>query len=322
MRAMIVAAGLGTRLRPLSELRPKPAMPVRGIPLIAYQLALLSHSGVSETTINVHHLPDVLQAAAERYKPPGMTLHFSIERELLDTGGGIRRVADFLRESDPCLILGGDMLLDADLTGLIAQHETRRDAITMLLRDDPRTRTFGSIGVDAEGCVRRIGKRFDLGGEQAAGIYTWVNVVAARAFDRLPEREVFSHLDHWIAPMLADGARDIRGIVTQDTQCVWEPVGTPEEYLAANLTPRSLSYIDPDQRARREGARIESNLIIGAGATLEPGASLSRAVVWDGEHVPAGTRGSGGVFAGGAFHSCEPVESDLQSTPSQQREAE
>ncbi|MBW2399666.1 MAG: NTP transferase domain-containing protein, partial [Deltaproteobacteria bacterium] len=69
MRAMIVAAGLGTRLRPLSELRPKPAMPVRGIPLIAYQLALLSHCGVSETAINVHHLPEVLQQAAERYKP-------------------------------------------------------------------------------------------------------------------------------------------------------------------------------------------------------------------------------------------------------------
>ena len=98
--------------------------------------------------------------------------------------------------------------------------------------------------------MRRIGKRFDLGGEQAAGIYTWVNVVAARAFEQLPERDVFSHLDHWIAPMLANGARDIRGIVTPDTKCVWEPVGTPAEYLAANLNPPALSYIDPDRRAR------------------------------------------------------------------------
>jgi NDP-sugar pyrophosphorylase family protein len=306
---MIVAAGLGTRLRPLSELRPKPAMPVRGIPLIAYQLALLSHCGVSETAINVHHLPEVLREAAERYKPPGMTLQFSIETELLDTGGGIRRVADFLRESDPCLILGGDMLLDADLAGLITQHEACGNAITMLLRDDPRTRIFGSIGVDAEGCVRRIGKRFDLGGEQAAGIYTWVNIVAARAFEQLPERDVFSHLDHWIAPMLANGARDIRGSVTPDTQCVWEPVGTPAEYLAANLNPPALSYIDPDRLARAMGVRFEPDLVIGAGATLEPGASLRRTVVWDEEHVPAGIRASDGVFAGGAFHSCESDQS-------------
>jgi mannose-1-phosphate guanylyltransferase len=319
MRAMIVAAGLGTRLRPLSELRPKPAMPVRGIPLIAYQLALLSHYGVTETAINVHHLPDVLKDAAQRFKPPGMTLRFSIESELLDTGGGIRRVANFLRESDPCLILGGDMLLDADLGDLIAQHEARKNAITMLLRDDPRTCIFGSIGVDAEGCVRRIGKRFDLGGEQAAGVYTWANVVAARAFEQLPERDVFSHLDHWITPMLSSGARDIRGIVTTDTECVWEPVGTPAEYLAANLHTPDLCYIDPDQRARALGARIEAGLIIGAGATLGPGASLSRAVVWDEEQVPADTRASGGVFAGGAFHSCESVDFDSHTT---QREAE
>jgi len=248
-----------------------------------------------------------------------MTLRFSLETELLDTGGGIRRVADFLRESDPCLIIGGDMLFDADLSGLIAQHDARGNAVTMLLRDDPRTRTFGSIGVDAEGCVRRIGKRFDLGGEQAAGIYTWVNVVAARAFEQLPEREVFSHLDHWIAPMLANGARDIRGNVISDTECVWEPVGTPAEYLAANLNPPAFSYIDPDRRARELGARIEPDLVIGAGATLEPGASLRRAVIWDGEHVPASTRASGGVFAGGAFHPCDPVES---ASHTMKREAE
>lgn len=311
---MIVAAGLGTRLRPLSLLRPKPAMPVRGIPLIAYQLALLSHHGVTETAINVHHLPEVLEQAARRYKPPGMTLHFSLETELLDTGGGIRRVADFLRESDPCLIIGGDMLLDADLTSLLEQHETCGNAVTLLLRDDPRMRAFGSIGVDAEGCVRRIGKRFDLGHERAAGLYTWVNVVAARALSRLPDREVFSHLDHWIAPMLANGARDIRGSVICDTECVWEPVGTPAEYLAANLNPPALSYIDPDLRARADGTRFEPDLVIGAGATLETGASLSRAVVWDEEHVPANLRASDGVFAGGAFHSCKSYESAADAT--------
>jgi NDP-sugar pyrophosphorylase family protein len=319
MRAMIVAAGLGTRLLPLSELRPKPAMPVRGIPLIAYQLALLAHHGVTEVAINVHHLPELLQAAAERHKPPGMSLHFSIEDSLLDTGGGIRRVASFLRESDPSLIIGGDMLFDADLTQLVATHRTRGDAVTMLLRDDPRTRTFGSIGVAADGRVRRIGSRFDLGGEQADGIYTWVNAVAARAFDELPERDVFSHLDDWIAPILATGARDIRGELLSDADCVWEPVGTPEEYLAANLEPPALSYIDPDSIARARGVQLEHDLVIGAGATLESGASLTRAVVWDGERVGAGVRASNGVFAGGAFH---PVTGADDSPARAQRGAE
>jgi NDP-sugar pyrophosphorylase family protein len=301
---MIVAAGLGTRLLPLTALRPKPAMPVRGIPLIAYQLALLARYGVTETAINVHHHPEMLIEAAERYAPPGMALHFSVETELLDTGGGIRRMQEFLRACDPCLIVGGDMIVDTDLGALIEGHRTRGDAMTLLLRDDPRTATFGSIGVDGEGHLRRIGTRFDLGGDRAAGIYTWVNVVAARAFDELPEREVFGHLDDWIAPQLARGARDIRCVLQTPDACTWEPVGTPAEYLAVNLHPPALSYFDPDPRAVSEGSRFLPDLVLGAGASLAPGASLQRAVVWDGEHVPAEIRASDGIFAGGAFHPC------------------
>ena len=181
MRAMIVAAGHGSRLRPLSELRPKPALPVRGVPLVAYQLALLAHHGVSEVVINAHHLPDRLIQAARRYRPPGLELHFSVEPQLLGTGGGIRKGAAFLRVSDPCLILGGDMIVDADLGALVESHQRRRDAFTLLLRDDTRGAEFGTIGLDREGHLRRIGTRFDLRSETRAGVYTWVNVVAARA---------------------------------------------------------------------------------------------------------------------------------------------
>ncbi|MEE8508895.1 MAG: sugar phosphate nucleotidyltransferase [Myxococcota bacterium] len=298
---MIVAAGPGSRLRPLSELRPKPALPVRGIPLVAYQLALLAHHGVSEVVINAHHLPDRLIEAARRYRPPGLELHFSVEAQLLGTGGGIRKVAAFLRESDPCLILGGDMIVDADLGALIESHRLRRDAFTLLLRDDARGTEFGTIGLDREGHLRRIGTRFDLGSEARAGVYTWVNVVAAHAFDSLPDREAFGHLDDWIAPLLADGASDIRG---EFGPCTWEPVGTPREYLTANLRRIRLGYFDPEARAQSEGTRFETELVIGAGAQIEPGAELTRAVVWDGETVPADLRASDGVFAGGSFHSC------------------
>lgn len=306
MRAMIVAAGLGTRLRPLTHLRPKPVVPVRGLPLVAYPLALLAAHGVREVVINTHHLPERLRSAAEASCPPGMALRFSHEAELLGTGGGIRRAAAFLRESDPCLILGGDMVLDYDLGALVAGHRARADAITLLLREDRRAKAFGTIGVDAEGRVRRIGRRFDLGAEVRAGLYAWANVVSPRAFDALPEEDVFSHFDDWIAPLLGRGARDVRGVVATGADSVWEPVGTPAEYLAANLVPSRLSYLDADAVARAAGVRFESELVIGAGATLGRDAKLRRAVVWDGEHVPAGLRAHDGVFAGGAFHPCPP----------------
>jgi NDP-sugar pyrophosphorylase family protein len=299
---MILAAGLGTRMRPLSTLRPKPILPVRGVPLLAYPLAWLAHHGVDEVIVNLHHSPDATRAVAEVWAPPGLRVHFSEEPVLLDTGGGIRRAAAFLRESDPSLVIAGDMLLDLDLRPLLARHRERRDAATLVLREDLRAERFGTIGVDASSRVRRIARRFDLGGEARAGIYVSVNLVAARAFDSLPDRDVFSHLDDWLAPLLADGARDICGELVAPDACVWDPVGTPAEYLAANLRPQRLSYFDADARARAIGARIEGDVVVGAGAALGKNVSLRRAVVWDGERVPDGFRGSDGVFAGGAFH--------------------
>jgi len=310
MRAMIVAAGLGTRLRPLSELRPKPAVPVRGIPLVAYPLALLDHAGVREVTLNVHHRPEQLIAAAEAWRPPGVALRFSHEPTLLDTGGGIARVADFLRESDPCLLLGGDMVLDLDLPGVIAAHQRSGRAVTAVLRRDARSREFGTIGVDRTGRIRRIGRRFDLGGEVDSGVYTWLNVVSARAFDFLPDREVFSHLDDWWAPELARGSDAIGALVLGPESCCWEPVGTLAEYLNANFALPALSFLDVDARARAAGTRLLPGLVIGAGAELAAGAHLDRVVVWDGERVPAGTIGSEGVFAGGRFHPCALRETE------------
>jgi NDP-sugar pyrophosphorylase family protein len=307
---MIVAAGLGTRLRPLTDLRPKPAVPVRGLPLVAYPLALLASAGVEEVTLNVHHHPDVLMDAARDWCPDSLDLRFSHETKLLDTGGGIARVAGFLRESDPCLLLGGDMIVDLDLKGLIAAHRRSGRTVTMVLRRDDRAERFGTIGVDRLGRVRRIGRRFDLGGETDAGVYTWVNVVSAAAFESLPDREVFSHLDDWWAAELARGSDQIGAAVLAPGDCCWEPVGTPAEYLHANFALPSLSYLDVDARARETGARFEAGLVIGAGAEISAGARLTRSIVWDGEQVPSGTVGGNGVFAGGRFHPCSdlPVE--------------
>ena len=314
MRAMIVAAGLGTRLLPLTNLLPKPALPIRGVPLVAYQLALLRDHGVRQVAINVHHLPEALEAAAERFCPPGLTLRFSREPELLGTGGGIARMADFLRESDPSLVIGGDMLLDFDLGALLDWHRAGGHGASLLLRDDPRAARFGTIGVDREGRVRRVAGRLDLGGECRAGVYAWANVVSPRIFDSLPALTAFNHLDDWWMQELARGADDIRGLVADPKSCLWEPVGTPAEYLAANLGLRSLSFLDLEEVSARAGARIlrdgagAPSVVLGAGARLAEGVELRRAVVWDGERVPAGFRASGGVFAAGAWHACEPAE--------------
>src|SRR4029450_4488662 len=197
------------------------------------------------------------------------------------------RMAGFLRESDPCLVIGGDMVLDYDLGGLLAWHRAGDHAVSLLLRDDARAERFGTIGVDGEGRVRRVADRFALGGECRAGIYAWANVLSSRAFDTLPERESFNHLDGWWVPELACGADDVRGFVADASDCTWEPVGTPAEYLAVNLELGPLSYLDLDEAMRRAGAALlragagAPSVVLGAGARLGPRARLSRAVVWE-----------------------------------------
>ena len=207
---MILAAGLGRRLAPLSELRPKPVMPVLGIPVIGYLLALLDSHGIREVMVNLHHLPDLLRAGVESQRPARMRVEYSPEERPLGTGGAMRRAASFLRESDPCLVISGDMLLDLDLTKFAARHRERGNLATLALRTDPRSRRFGTIGIDRDGCLRRIGNRFDLGGERAKGLFMGVRAIASRAFDDLPERDVFEDLLDWMAPLLARGDRDIQ----------------------------------------------------------------------------------------------------------------
>ncbi len=303
MRAMILAAGLGTRLRPLTELRPKPALPVGGRPVIAYLLALLAHHGVREVVVNRSYLGDVLTSAVDACTPEGVRVEYSDEHEPLGTGGGIRRAAEFLAESDPSIVLAGDMLFDADLTALAEAHRASGRRATVLLRDDPRADAFGTIGLDAAGRMRRIASRFDLGGEHYAGVFTGVRFFSPSVFDDWPDAAEFEDLTDWLAPQLRAGADDIGGMVISVTESQWEPVGTPAEYLAANLKPPPLSFASK-LKPLAPSAAAREDLVIGAEAKVVEPELLRRCVVWDHETVPPGTRGEDGVFAGGRLVPC------------------
>lgn len=313
MRALILAAGLGERIRPLSDLRPKPALPIRGMPVVGFTLRLLARHGIHDVAINRHHLPEALERAVASCRPEGTRITWSDEPHLLGTGGALRRVRDFLAASDPCLMLAGDMLLDADLGKLVDLHRTRGDAVTFLLKEDGRAPAFGTMGVDSGGRVRRIGGHFDLGGEVRAGIYAHATVISARALATLPDREAFNHLTEWIAPLLAEGADDVRGEVLASGEGAWEPVGTPAEYLEANLRFPRLSYVNADELTRETRTHCGGDVVVGSGASLGEGARLERVVVWDGERVPAGLEAHDGVFADGRFIPCEAQNAGRRS---------
>ena len=299
---MILAAGLGERMRPLSSLVAKPALPILGFPVVATLLAFLRHHGIREILINTHHLGESIREAVGRFTPPDLEITWSEESQLLGTGGGIRRAAQFLAQSETSLVLAGDMLLDLDLSAAIERHRTRGSRATLLLKRDERSDGFGTIGIDGQGVVRRIGRRADLGGEVDAGVFLSARILSRRALDDLPTTEVFEDLSDWFLPRLREGHRDIEGQLLEPDDCTWEPVGTPEEYLRANLHPPGLSYLSPAEMMRRSGARIAGTNVVGRDSGIPESARLERCVVWENEQVPENLAGVDGVFACGTFY--------------------
>jgi NDP-sugar pyrophosphorylase family protein len=304
---MILAAGLGTRMRPLSELRAKPALPVRGRPVIGLLLDLLARHGIRDVMINLHHRPTSIRDAVERERPMGLAIHWSEEPVPLGTGGGIRRAAEFLRESNECLVIAGDMLLDLDLGMLFAHHRASRNAATLVLREDHRAPVFGTIGFDADAQVTRIGTREIRAGEVASGLFTGVRVFSRSLLDDWPGPEDFEDLRDWLVPAMLERDARVGAWRVGPDDSVWEPVGTPSEYLRVNLDPPALPSLGgPVEKWTGEVELVGAagDVILGSHAQLGEGAHLEQSVVWEDERVPAGFRGALGVFAGGQFHAC------------------
>ncbi len=140
-------------------------------------------------------------------------------------------------------MLAGDMLLDFDLSDVISRHTARQDLATLVLLEDSRADRFGSIGIGKGGAVRRIASSLDLGGETAAGLFTGVRVFSREALERFPEVNVFEDVRDWMLPELTEGNDRIRGEIYSGATCTWEPVGTLDEYLHANMEapPRCIS---------------------------------------------------------------------------------
>jgi len=306
VRAMILGAGLGARMRPLSNLVAKPALPILGLPVVATLLELLGHHGVNEVLINTHHLGESIKEAVSRFAPPDLDVSWSEEPRLLGTGGGIRRAADFLKKTETSLVLAGDMLLDLDLSAAVQRHRDRGCRVSLLLRRDARLARFGTIGIDRGNVVRRVGQRADLGDEVDAGVFLSARILSRQAFDDLPESEVFEDLSDWFLPRLQAGHRDIEGQILETAECVWEPVGTPQEYLRTNLQPPELSYLAPSEMLRRSGTRTVGDVVVGSGSRVPVTAQLERCVVWENESVPENLKAVDGVFACGTFYPSSP----------------
>jgi mannose-1-phosphate guanylyltransferase len=304
MKAMILAAGLGTRMAPLTQRVPKPALPVLGEPMILRMIRQLVAQGVEHVVVNVHAHPDVM-AAAVASAP--RRVEISVEPELLGSLGGIRAARRHLEGSEPFLVLNADMVIDIDLGQLARRHRESGALATLLLREDPRKHAFGTIGYEEDGAVRRITDQISLGSEKGSGLFTGIQLLSPGVFEHLPARPVSHLMQDLYVPLLRRGARVMAAHM--DPSDAWWPVGTPGELLDANLLALDAALARGGPRTSAvladPSARIEGDVVgpawIGAAARVAAGARVGPGVVVDaGAEVPDGLVASEMLFLCGA----------------------
>jgi mannose-1-phosphate guanylyltransferase len=298
---MVLCAGLGTRLRPLTLELPKPAVPVLNVPLVAYALKLIRGAGGLRVVINTHWLPEIMAAVAKTEADRlGTELLVSHEPRILGSGGALwqARKLGSVRRDRHLLVLNGDVLTDVDLGAVLSTHRAAGAAATMVLRQMPAGAGYTPLGVDSKGKIVRIGEH---GAKSAGGFFfTGVHVLSPEALDLLPDGES-SVITSVYAPLLARGAT----IQAHVDGGLWLDLGDPAGYLDANLQllrnelpaetreklglpPPGLNLIDPS--ALLATSATLSHVVAGSRAIMGDGATIERSVIWPGSVVPAGVR--------------------------------
>jgi mannose-1-phosphate guanylyltransferase len=304
---MVLCAGLGTRLRPLTHRVPKPAVPVCGLPLVRFSLALLAGAGVRRAVVNVHHLPGAMAAAAaEAARTLGMDLAVSREPVIAGTGGALREARAHLEGADTIVLLNGDVLFDVDLTAALAEHRGSGALATMVLLPMPPGATYATVDVDPGGAVRRIAGRFGPGGEALVPWhFSGVHVLSPALLDRVPAAPFEVDVNRHVYPPLMAGG-EVRGRIVSG---YWNDLGTPARYLEASrdvlggrvplgrfarADPLAASVaLAPGVRAARDAqidpaARLVGPAYVGAGCVVPARAIVEDAVLWDGTALAEG----------------------------------
>jgi NDP-sugar pyrophosphorylase family protein len=291
---MVLAAGLGLRMRPLTLLRAKPALPVLNRPLLHWTLERLARHGVTDAVVNLHHLPETVKAAVGDGSAFGVRVRYSFEETILGRGGGPRLVRDFFGD-EPFLLVNGDVVFDFDISHLVACHEVKGARVTMALRPNPDPRVYGPVVTGPDGRVRSVAGRPRLT-RGTVSLFTGVQVLDPALLDRLPDGA--SDILDLYGPLVEEGAL-LRGLRVRGA---WYDLGAPPLYLAAQLRllarRREGALVHPLARVDRT-ARVEDS-VVGARARVGAGALVRRSVLWEDAVVEAGARIRGSIVTDGA----------------------
>ena len=295
--ALILTAGLATRMRPLSEVRAKGALPVAGEPLIRRILRWLRGNGVTDAVINLHHQPQTLTAVLGDGSDLGVRIRYSWEDPVLGSAGGPRRALRLL-DASQFLIVNGDTLTDLELAPVIAAHRQSAALVTMAVVPNREPEKHSGLAVDASGSVIGVVRR---GSAEPSQHFFGVQVVNAEAFATVPEGIPYETVAQLYPALTAARPGSVRVF---HATAEYLDIGTPSDYLATSLllTGRERRATSTGARVRiAADARVERS-ILWDDVVVEEGVMVKECVITDGVRVPADTSWHGvtmRVAAGG-----------------------
>lgn len=305
--AIVLAAGLGTRLRPLTDHLAKPAVPVAGEPLISRVLHWLASNDVTEAVVNLHAHPETITGRIGDGAALGVRVRYSWEREVLGSGGGPARALQLLPgHTAPVLIVNGDTLTDIPLAPILEAHQQARAdgaLVTMALVPNARPDHYNGVRVDGRSTVTAFVPR---GHTEQTWHYIGIQVVEPALFANVSPDVPSETVAGLYRELLTTTPGAIRA------HCVDAPfldIGTPDDYLDAcfRLAPehrrQARVIVEQPWDAEQAAADIAAtamllDCVVWPGARIEEGATLERCVVLNGAVVPVGTVASGKVFNG------------------------
>lgn len=232
MKAMVLAAGQGTRLRPVTDRMPKALVPLAGRPMIEYALLLLRHYGIREIIINLHHLGAQIESWLGDGQALGLIIRYSKESELLDTGGGLLKAKPFLDDGS-FIVINTDALIDLNLAAVMAFHRDKNAAATLVLRPDDDADRFGSMDIDQEARIRRFLQHHAPGrpaGPTRKLMFSGVQILEPKVFDYMGATgQKFSTTRETYPKMLIAG-EPLYGFCFEG---FWQDLGTPQRIQQA-----------------------------------------------------------------------------------------
>jgi mannose-1-phosphate guanylyltransferase len=285
---MVLAAGLGTRLKPLTFELPKPMVPVLDRPVMGHIVRLLESQGFDELIANLHWFPDGIRGYF------GDRLEYRFEPELLGTAGGVRNVRDFFGE-EPVVVISGDALTDLDVRALVERHRSAGGIATLTVKRVPDTSEYGVVIHDEDGRVQGFQEKPDpaeaLSDLANCGIYCF----SPEIFDFFPARDPVDWADD-VFPALLDN--DVPFHV-HEIDSYWNDVGS-----LAELRQGTWDALEGRLRLEVRGREVEEWLRVGEGTTLGAGLELVEAPTWIGSRctVGADVRLMGPVAVGDGCH--------------------